>query len=286
MKAKIAVFCVFALAIAGCSSGHRAPAYDMMGPLRVKLVNSCEYQGKGVEITDFKKYFTEDVVKSEYETRDQFLNRMKSKVPEYLTFKAKTGYSTYDAERGILKVVITRFAPPQGLQQADLSAQISKEMQNPLSSLSSVLRVPNGRSFPRIFLSEEIPYHTEMMGETAFGYRKEFTAARIDEYFASLGMLDSIKTTVNNINYYAEIPMSGAEAINAKDSLEIELTIRAVAPYLLSYKKDVISATISDPYALARYNHVFVGDYCTSAFIDTNSGKRYNAPLKVDLPYQ
>lgn len=283
MKYKLAGCSVVILTVSGCSGGPRAPAYDIMQPYRVKLVNSCNFQEKGVEVTDFKSYFSDDITKSEYETQSQYLTRMKSKVPEYLTFRIKAGYSTYDAEKGLLRISITKFGPPQGQQLKDLSEQIRKETANPVSA---VYRKANTRSFPRIFLGDEIPYSTQMMGETAYGYQKEFTAARVDEYYASIGMLDSINTRVDNINYYADIEMSGTDAMNSKESLEIELTIRTTAPYLLSYKKDVSSATIRDPYALARYNHVFIGDYCTSSFIDAKTGKSYNAPLKIDIPYQ
>ncbi len=282
MKYRITVLTIAISAIAGCSSGPRAPAYDMMAPYRVSLVNSCSYAGKGVVLTDYKPYFTDDIAKSEYETRDQYMARMKGKVPEYITFRAKAGYGQYNAETGTLRVTVTGYGPPQGQQLIDMYEQ---ERQNTAHPVFAIYRDPYSRSFPRVSLGQHIPYTTTLIGQTAYGYEKEFTAARMDQYYASLGMLDSIKSSVDRLHYYAEIPMTGLEAKNAKDDLSIEFTIRTTAPYLLSYK-DVIKATITDPYAIARYEHVFVGDYCTSSFVDVKTGKRYDAPLKIDLPYQ
>lgn len=180
-----------------------------------------------------------------------------------------------------MRISVTSYGAPQGPQLSALAEQTSKETANPMTSFT---RNPYGRNYPRVFLGSEIPYSAQIMGETAWGYQKEYTAARSDEYYASLGMLDSIKSSVDKINYYAEIPMTGFEAQSVKDSLEIEFTIRTVAPYLLSFRKGASTATISDPYSISRYQHTFVGDYCTSTFIDTKTGKQYNVPLKVDLP--
>lgn len=287
MKKAALVLAVSSAAISACSSVSREEKLKQMvdqsfADYKVNLVNSCSYKGKGVELKSYKPPFDNDAVKkSEYETRDQYIARLKAKVPEYLTFRAKAGYMEYNAETGIMRISVTSYGSPQGPQLSALAEQISKETANPMTSFT---RNPYGRSYPRVFLGSEIPYSAQLMGETAWGYQKEYTAARSDEYYASLGMLDSIKSSVDKINYYAEIPMTGFEAQSVKDSLEIEFTIRTVAPYLLSFRKGASTPTISDPYAIARYQHTFVGDYCTSTFIDTKTGKQYNVPLKVDLP--
>lgn len=289
MKKLLVMSTVITVAISGCSSTSRKEELQkqyekQLEPYKVHLINSCSYAGKGVEVTDYKPFFSDDVEKSEYETRAQYLARMKSKVPEYITFRAKVGYTSYDAEKGVMHINITRYGQPRGLQLTDIQEQDEKAFKNATPITTINLKNPAGRSYPRISLKDEIPYHTQIMGETAYGYQKEFTAARVDEYFASLGMLDSFKSRVDEINYYVDIPMTGYEAMSVKDSLEIEFTIRSVAPYLLSYKKGVSDATISDPYSFAKFEHVFVGDYCSSTLVDAKSGKRYNAQLKIDLP--
>jgi len=287
MKKAVLVLVVSSIAITACSSTTRQERLRQQvdqnfADYKVNLVNSCSYQGKGVEVADYKPYFDNDSVKkSEYETQAQYAARLKAKVPEYITFRAKAGYMQYNAETGIMRVTVTSYGAPQGQQNNELTEQLSKEAANPIASFTLN---PYGRSYPRVFIGSEIPYSAQLMGETAWGYQKEYTAARSDEYYVSLGMLDSKKSSVDQINYYAEIPMTGFEAQSVKDSLEIEFTIRTVAPYLLSFRKGASTPTISDPYAIARFQHTFVGDYCTSTFIDAKTGKQYNVPLKVDLP--
>lgn len=287
MKKAVLVIAVTSLTITACSSTSREERLrhlvdQAFADYKVDLVNSCSYQGKGERLENYRHLFdNDDVKKSEYETRNQYIERLKAKVPEYLTFRAKAGYMQYNAETGIMRVSVTSYGAPQGLQMIDLADQKRKETANLMTSFT---RNPRGRSFPRVSLGSEVPYSAQLMGETAWGYQKEYTAARYDEYYASLGMLDSIKSSVDQINYYAEISMTGNEAKSVKDSLEIEFTIRTVAPYLLSVRKDASTPTISDPYAIAIFQNTFVGDYCTSSFIDSKTGKQYNVPLKVDLP--
>jgi len=292
MKKAVLVLVVSSIAITACSTTSREERqkklYDQVSEaFKVNVINDCSYSGKGVAITDFRPFFSDDSVKkSEYETRDQYLARMKAKVPEYMTFRVPAKYGQYNAETGMLHVVVTRYAEPQGLQVESYEEQLRKEKQE-ASGYHVFYAARNlyakTRSYPRVALKSEIPYSTQKIGQTAYGYEKEYTAALYDEYFASLGMLDS-KNGVNEVNYYADIPMTGYEAQNAKDSLEIEFTIKAVAPYLLSYDKEPIAATISEPYAITRFQHVFVGDLCSSSFVDSKSGKTYNVPLQLNLP--